>query len=196
MARHSGVQTLTPEVDPVPGNHTQCCRKGIGAVCRVVLGAGQLNPATEVQGQVGKEGAREACTDPVAVSEFVVAVAVFFAAVVFSAAAVESASVVVAVDVSAVAAAGSVTSAAAVSVFVVACADAAGPEPPPYSQSGQRAHGLDFLPASGLGLGLELGLGPGLGPGLGLGPGPGLGPGLGPGPAASSVVAEGTKNHM
>lgn len=160
MARHSGVQTLIPKADPAPGSHTQCCRKGSGAVCRVVQGAGLLNPATEGPGQVGEEGAREACTSPVAVagSEFVV-VAVFFAAA-------GSGSVVVAVEVSAVAAAGSVSSVAAGSASAVACAGAAGPEHQRYFQSCQRAHGLDFLPASV------------------------------PGPAASFVVAGETMNHM
>lgn len=163
MARHSGVQTLTPKADPAPGSHTQCCRKGIGAVCRVVRGAGLLNPATEGQGQFGEEEAREACTAPVAVdgSEFVV-VAVFFAAAAGSSAAAGSGAAVVAVEVSAVA--GSVASAAAAAGSAVACA--AGPAPLPCSQSVQRAHGLDFLPASG------------------------------PGPAASSAVAGGTTNHM
>lgn len=165
MAQHSGVQRLTPKADPAPDSHTQCCHKEIGEVCRAVQGAGLLNPATKGQGQVEEEGAREACTALVAVagSEFVV-VAVFFAAAGSSVAA-GSGSVVAAAEVSAVAAAGSGSSAAE---SAVACAGAAGPEPQPHSQSGQIAHGLDFLPAFG----------------------------PGPGPAASSAVAGGTENHM
>lgn len=152
VAWHSGVQTLTPKADPAPDSHTQCFHKGICAVCKVVQGAGLLNPVTEGLGQFGEEGVKEAGTDPAAVagSEFV-AVVGFFAAAGSSAAAVGSGSVVVAVEVSAVAvAAGAAFSAAAAeSVSVVACADAADPEPQPYFQSGQRAHGLDLLPASG-----------------------------------------------
>lgn len=159
MAWHSGVQTLTPKADPAPGSHTQCCRKGIGAVCKVVQGAGLLNPAKEGQEQFGEEEAREACTAPVDGFEFVV-VAVFSAAAAGSSAAAGSGAAVVAVEVSAVA--GSVSSAAAAG-SAVACA--AGPVLLPYSQSGQRAHDLDLLPA------------------------------FGPGPAASSAVAGGTTNH-